>query len=86
MEENIDATLPAGLLIMCDNRSAVALSKSDEVHPRSRHYALRMYTVKQERDRIHFIRTDVMCADALTKGVAGKQRALLLGFDSVIPT
>ena len=70
---------------MCDNRSVVALSRSDEVNPRSRHYALRMYIVRQNKKRIHFVRTEVMCADALTKGVAGKQRVLLLGFDSVIP-
>ena len=54
--------------------------------PKSRRYALGLFGVREEAERAHFCRTDDMCADALTKGVAGKQRKLLMGFDSAIPT
>ena len=70
---------------MCDNKSAVAVAKTEEVKPKSRHYALRLFRVREERDKIVFCRTDLMCADALTKQVGGKQRALLLGYDALLP-
>ena len=62
------------------------MAKCDEVKPRSRHYALRMLNVRDEKSRLWFVRTNKMCADALTKAVSGKQRRLLLVKSSNIPT
>ena len=84
-EGNINTELPKDLLVMCDNKSAVAITKTDEVRKKSRHYALRLINIRKERSRVIFCRTELMCADALTKPVAGKQRRLLLGFNSRIP-
>ena len=83
---NINMKLPVDLQIMCDNKSAVAISKSEEVQKKSRHYALRLTNIRSENERVIFCRTDAMCADALTKPVAGKQRRMLLGCDSEIPS
>ena len=82
---NLDAKLPDDLIVMCDNKSAVVVAKTDEVKPKSRHYALRLFRVREESSRVVFCRTDLMCADALTKAVSGKQRALLLGYGAVLP-
>ena len=73
------------MLILRDNKSAVIVAKSEEVKPKSRHYALRMLNVRDEKARLWFVRTDKMCVDALTKAVSGKQRRLLLGKSSNIP-
>jgi hypothetical protein len=83
-DQNTPSKLPKDLLICCDNMSAVTIAKTEEVKPRSRYYALRLYRVRDEKDRVIFIRTDLMCADALTKAVSGKQRALLLGYGAKI--
>jgi hypothetical protein len=82
---NVNTELPKDLIIMCDNKSAVMVAKTEEVKPKSRHYALRLLKVRDEANRIVFCRTDLMCADALTKAVSGKQRALLLGFEARLP-
>ena len=82
---NLDTTLPADLLIMCDNKSAVRVAKTEEVKPKSRHYALRLFRVRDEGKRVIFCRTHLMAADALTKAVPGKQRALLLGGSARLP-
>jgi hypothetical protein len=82
---NVTGKLPEDLLIMCDNKSAVMVAKTEEVKPKSRHYALRLFRVREEAHRVVFCRTDLMCADALTKAVPGKQRKLLLGYKSVLP-
>ena len=82
---NFDAELPKDLLIMCDNKSAVDIAKTEEVKPRSRHYALRLYRVRDEKHRIIFCRTESMCADSLTKAVPGAIRKLLMGIDSNLP-
>ena len=77
--------LPKDMLILCDNKSAVIVAKCEEIKPKSRHYALRMLSVRDEKARLWFVRTDKMCADALTKPASGKQRRLLLGISSNIP-
>ncbi len=79
---NVETVLPKDLLIMCDNKSAVLIAKTEEIKPKSRHYALRLFRVRDEAHRVVFCRTDLMAADALTKAVSGKQRALLLGGDT----
>ena len=84
-ESNISLKLPKDMLILCDNKSAVIVAKCEEIKPKSRHYALRMLNVRDEKARLWFVRTDKMCADALTKPVSGKQRKLLLGKSSNIP-
>ena len=61
------------------------MAKCEEIKPKSRHYALRMLNVRDEKARLWFVRTDKMCADALTKPVSGKQRKLLLGKSSNTP-
>jgi hypothetical protein len=82
---NIEAQLPDDLIIMCDNKSAVSVAKTGEVKPKSRHYALRLFRLRDHGHRVVFCRTNLMCADALTKAVNGKQRALLLGFGNKLP-
>jgi hypothetical protein len=84
-ESNISVELPTDMLILRDNKSAVIVAKCEEIKPKSRHYALRMLNVRDEKARLWFVRTDKMCADALTKPVSGKQRKLLLGKSSNIP-
>ena len=84
-DDNIEAKLPEDLLIMCDNRSAVLVAKTEEVCPKSRHFALRLIRVRDESKRVVYCRTDKMCADALTKAVPGKVRALLLGHLARLP-
>ena len=84
-ESNISVKLPKDMLILRDNKSAVIVAKCEEIKPKSRHYALRMLNVRDEKARLWFVRTDKMCADALTKPVSGKQRKLLLGKSSNIP-
>ena len=83
--DNIEGTLPGDLLIMCDNDSAVQMAKSEEIRPKSRHYALRLFNLREEHRRVWYCRTELMCADALTKAVQGKQRALLLGLNCCLP-
>ena len=61
-----------------DNASAIQVAKSDDVKPRSRHYALRYLRVKDEARRIHFCPTGPMKADGLTKiSVSPAQRRLV---------
>ena len=84
-ESNISVKLPKDMLILRDNKSAVIVAKCQEIKPKSRHYALRMLNVRDEKARLWLVRTDKMCADALTKPVSGKQRKLLLGKSSNIP-
>ena len=61
-----------------DNTSAIQISKSDIVRPKSRHYALRYLRVKDECERIAFCPTDLMKADPLTKvKIDPRQRKLL---------
>ena len=69
---------------LCDNKSTVTITETEEIKPKSRHYALRLFRVREEAHRIQFCRTDLMCADALTKAVSGPQRALLLGKNNVL--
>ena len=61
------------------------MAKCGEVKPKSRRHALRMMNVREEKSRIWLVRTDKMCAGALTKAASGKQRRLLLGYSSGIP-
>ncbi len=65
--------------IWVDNTSAIAVAKSDETRPKSRHYALRWFRVKEHAKKICFCPTGLMRADALTKVEASlSQRRLLL--------
>ena len=65
-------------VIFCDSTSAIAISKND-TRPRSRHYALRYYRVKEASDRIFYVPTSKMKADGITKTMASTaQRNLIL--------
>ena len=66
-------------VLWVDNQSAISISKSTELKPKSRHYALRYLRVKDFAEHIVFCPTNLMKADALTKlECAVPQRQLLL--------
>ena len=66
--------------LWCDNQSAVTASKSEEVKPRTRHFALRYHRVRDENDRVHFCPTKLQRAAGLTKNVSEETRKLLMGW------
>jgi hypothetical protein len=76
---NSEQQLPDSLRCWIDSLSALAITKSDQVQPRSHHYALRLHRVRDNGHRYSFCTTDKMRADGLTKAVNHKQRAMLLG-------
>ena len=69
--------LDAEPLLFCDSQSATAVSKTSEVRPKCRHFALRFHRVRDEAHRIAFCPTTLQKADALTKAVSAAQRRLL---------
>ena len=80
LEESFGLT-PEGddAILWVDNQSAITISKSDELKPKSRHYALRYLRVKDYAEKIVFCPTHLQKADALTKLTASvPQRELLL--------
>ena len=72
--------LPGLMWLWCDNQSTIVTAKSEEINPKSRHFALRYMRVRDECERLKFCKTDLQRADGLTKNaVTGKSRNMLLG-------
>ena len=66
-------------VLFCDSEAALAVARSQENRPRSRHFALRWARVREKADLLCFCPTDLMKADALTKvDVSSSQRRLVL--------
>ena len=75
--------LPKEMLLWVDNESTIASAKSEEVRPKSRHFALRYLRVRDESHRLNFCPTKLQRADGFTKNVASEIRNLLIGWISV---
>ena len=72
-------TNPSESILWIDNQSAIATSKSDDLKPKSRHYALRYLRVRDFAEQVVFCPTNLMKADALTKLTTSvEQRNLVL--------
>ena len=69
-------TITKPLKIYCDNSAAVFFSKNDKYSRGAKHMELKYFAVKEEvqkqRVSIQHIRTDLMIADPLTKGLQPK--------------
>ncbi|XP_075099222.1 secreted RxLR effector protein 161-like [Nicotiana tabacum] len=69
-------TITKPLKIYCDNSAAVFFSKNDKYSKGAKHMELKYFTVKEEvqkqRVSLEHIRTDLMIADPLTKGLQPK--------------
>jgi hypothetical protein len=69
-------TITKPLKIYCDNSAAVFFSKSDKYSRGAKHMELKYFVVKEEVQKqivsIQHIRTDLMIADPLTKGLQPK--------------
>ncbi|KAH0720468.1 hypothetical protein KY284_005498 [Solanum tuberosum] len=69
-------TITKPLKIYCDNTAAIFFSKNDKYSKGAKHMELKYFTVKEEvqKQRVLFenIRTDLMIADPLTKGLQPK--------------
>ena len=65
--------------IWVDNTSAISTAKSNELMPKSRHYALRYLRVRDHGNKIFFAPTNRQRADGLTKlNCSVEQRDLLI--------
>lgn len=64
--------------VMCDNQSAIQLSKNAVFHKRSKHIDISFHFIREliERQEIvlSYLRTDLMIADILTKSLAKCKR------------
>ncbi|XP_060198335.1 secreted RxLR effector protein 161-like [Lycium barbarum] len=69
-------TITKPLKIYCDNTAAIFFSKNDKYSKGAKHMELKYFTVKDEvqkqRVSLEHIRTDLMIADPLTKGLQPK--------------
>ncbi|XP_075083706.1 secreted RxLR effector protein 161-like [Nicotiana tabacum] len=69
-------TITKPLKIYCDNSAAVFFSKNDKYSKGAKHMELKYFTVKEEAQKkrvsLEHIRTDLMIADPLTKGLQPK--------------
>ena len=72
--------LPSLMWLWWDNQSTATATKSEEINPRSRHFALRYLGVRGESARLKFCKTDLQRADGLTKNVSCNTRNMLLGW------
>ena len=52
-----------------DNQSAITIASTSDLHPKSKHFALRYMRLKDESHRIFYCPTQIQKADALTKAV-----------------
>lgn len=76
--------------IYCDNQGAIALSKDDRFHARTKHIDIRFHfirkSVEQNYLQVLYCPTEDMIADALTKGlphIKTKHFASLMGLSTV---
>ncbi|PSR87279.1 hypothetical protein PHLCEN_2v5213 [Hermanssonia centrifuga] len=71
------------ITVYSDNQGAIALSKDDRFHTRTKHIDIRFHFVRQYVEdgtlSITYLPTDRMLADALTKALAGPQLTKLAG-------
>ncbi|THG94569.1 hypothetical protein EW026_g6932 [Hermanssonia centrifuga] len=71
------------ITVYSDNQGAIALSKDDRFHTRTKHIDIRFHFVRQYVEdgtlSITYLPTDRMLADALTKALAGPQITKLAG-------
>ena len=69
-------TITKPLKMYCDNSAAVFFSKNDRYSKGAKHMELKYFVVKEEvqkqRVSIEHIKTDLMIADPLTKGLPPK--------------
>ena len=64
--------------LFLDSESAIKIATGDDMRPRSRHYALRYYRVRDASKQIRFTTTELMRAELVTKpNVSAEQRQLL---------
>jgi hypothetical protein len=84
IKEVLDHEVKAEML--CDNQAAIAISKADSIHDRSKHIDLRYHFIRDEMKKkninLRWITTKVQLADILTKcldkGIHGNLRGLLM--------
>ncbi|PSS36786.1 hypothetical protein PHLCEN_2v1417, partial [Hermanssonia centrifuga] len=77
------------ITIYSNNQGAIALSKDDRFHTRTKHIDIRFHFVRQYVEdgtlSITYLPTDRMLADALTKALAGPQLTKLAAYISISP-
>lgn len=78
------------ITINCDNQGAIALSKDDRFHARTKHIDIRYHFIRNSVEsnliQVHYCPTEDMVADILTKGlphVKAKRFASLMGLGKV---
>ena len=71
--------LPDDLWVWVDNKSAITAAASEEIKPKSKHFALRHARVKEEHKRLKFCPTHLQRADGLTKFVSALSRIQIFG-------
>ncbi|CAD7943975.1 unnamed protein product [Amoebophrya sp. A120] len=71
--------------LWCDNTSAISVANAKETRPKSRHYALRWWRVKDAAKRLCFCPTHLQRADALTKQATRAQRNMLIHTTEISP-
>ncbi|KAJ3559327.1 hypothetical protein NM688_g410 [Phlebia brevispora] len=77
----INEILPSHFMLLinihCDNQGAIALSKDDQYHARTKHIDIRFHFVREKIEdnklEITYLSTDQMVADLLTKALLGPQ-------------
>ena len=81
---------PSPITINCDNQGAIALSKDDRFHARTKHIDIRFHFIRNSVEtgliQVQYCPTDDMVADILTKGlphVKTKHFASLMGLGTV---
>ena len=71
--------LPDAMWLWVDNKSAITAATSEELKPKSKHFALRYVRVRDEHARLRFCPSNLQRADGLTKLVGAVARRQTLG-------
>ena len=74
----VDCRAPSEEAIFSDNTAAVQIATSPELKTKSRHYAMRLWRVRDNAEKLVWCPTGMMKADAMTKlAISPAQRRLL---------
>ena len=74
-----ESSLPDAMWLWVDNKSAIIAATSEELKPKSKHFALRYVRVRDEHARLKFCPSSLQRADGLTKLVGAVARRQALG-------
>lgn len=73
MTQELDATGARCTPILCDNESAIKLTKTDEFRPRTKHIDIRYHHLRDKVEagiiNVQYVATHENAADSLTKAV-----------------